>query len=156
MLKREYVAVLLILMFLAVMSGCALQFTRPQSDQRVLATMLKAGTFEAVRPLFKRVPEAGGYICPLVREGIMPALQNQTCADIKLKDQAVFVLGAAAQQWFPDWQEHIQPALDVLDELFGPSLDCTPEQMMYLRAFFSGIMDACNAGAKEKERKEQQ
>jgi len=146
MTKRLIVVALV--MFL--LSGCALQFTRPESDQDALAAMLRLGTYEGMKRVFANSPsgeEAGGYICPVVTESILPALQGE-CADIDLKNQALYVLSAAAHEWFPDWEASIAPYVDALDTLFGVSVDCTPEQMIYLRAFFQGVADACQVQAK--------
>ena len=145
MTKRLIVVTLV--MFL--LSGCAVRLTRPESDQDALAAMLRVATYEGMKRVFANSPygeEAGGYLCPVVTESILPGLQGE-CADIDLKNQALYVLNAAAREWFPEWETDIEPYVGALNTLFGISVDCTPEQMIYLRAFFQGIADACQSQA---------
>ena len=135
-MKRSIIITLLVL----VMTGCVTFQTKPTPELK--AATLKVAVGEGMRVLFKEEPEVGGYACPYVAIHIMPQLQGD-CADIELKDWAVGTLSEAAKQWFPDWENRIKAYVAMLDELFDPNVECTEAQMLYLRAFFQGITDAC-------------
>lgn len=136
MLRRLIIPLMLALLLM----GCV-KTVNPTVDPELAAAALRIGTRRGAIAVFAKNPEARGDICP-VATLILTGLDGD-CADIPLKDQSLALLSAAATEWFPDWEADVADIVAGLDALFKPEAECSPEQMLYLRAFFLGIVDAC-------------
>ena len=135
------------LLLLALTFGCSIQFTTPTVDAETHAILIQAGARRGMMLLFSKNPTMGAYICPVIDVHIMPALQVEDCADIQLKDMALSLTHDAAMQYCPDYEQDMLAAIALLDSLFKPEVGCSADQLMYLRAFFAGIQDACHEQA---------
>ena len=135
-MRRSAVAISLI--FVLLLTGCSFHFTKPT----VTTTQVYAAGVALMAALKYKQPEWATLVKEFVEEQVIPALKTKNCAGIEMKDWFLAGLDKIAVQVKMEdkWRQLARAAIQLLDDTFQPSVECTEKGLEMLKAFANGLL----------------